>query len=190
MFAIVRRRAMIMALSAAALFALSACERVAEQRSVDISQNPIPLPEILTSEFAGQLFSNGKVFAVLNIYDSSSSSTVPVDTLPRRYITSSSTKVEWDNVPVSGDLSRYLFEVVWKSNLYPSLDGDQEGGIAISRSTPAPLDANNNLVVTSYDNAVDSNGDGTSNIDAMLLNNEDPLVCVIDASLIDACRLL
>jgi len=182
---------------ASVLLALSACERAAEQSPVNFAQSEIPIPDALTGQAAAELFSNGgTIFAVLNIYGANDN--LLQTTEPSTEIGSGSTtnKVTWDKVDLTGDLSQYSFEVVWKSTRYASIDGKKyakDGGIdwAIS-ATKEKLSANNTLIISSYNTTdltrLDANGDQVPNLDA-IVKNEDPLGCYLDASNLDECRL-
>lgn len=192
-----RRGGVTVPMCGLALLALSACEPVAEQSPVNVAESRLPVPDLLSGQAAPELFTDGgTIFAILNVYDSTGNTLVQTSQ-PSEQIGSASTtsKVEWNNIQLSGDPSQYLFEVVWKSTRYASIDNKKytaDGGIDIAFSAKAPLSANNSLLVSNYDtadlNRLDANGDKTSNYNA-IKKNEDPLGCYLDASNLDQCRL-
>jgi len=171
----------------AALF-LSACDMPGgSSTQVALPQSGVSTPDVLLSAQAGELFNNGGiVYAILNIYSNNASS--PSQSIKSNEITDqTTTQVSWNNVQLSGDISTYTFEVVWKSTRYKEEDNVTDISFAVSGKVPLQAD-NSTLNINNY-TYPDNNADGTLNIDAIIAS-QDPLACVLNASSIGHCRLI
>ena len=145
----------------------------------------VGIPDVMLSPQAAELFANGgQVVGVLNIYTDNGATPSQVVPSSNTISDTNTSEVTW-NVDLSGDLSRYTFEVEWKwrSQNFKALDNVSD--ILFARSaTKEHLGSNNTLYVSAYDYVFYN-----INVFDRIVSGGDPLACVLGASMIGHCRL-